>query len=75
MGFPLSINCEGWVGATRIALSYSGYWLFPSCGTSVSFSGGHCITVSQVQQEDCGKGHTTVIRLYGLDYNNQANIV
>ena len=28
--------------------------------------------VSLVQQEDCGKEHTTVIRLYGLDYNNQA---
>ena len=28
--------------------------------------------VSPVQQEDCCKGHTTVIRLYGLVYNNQA---
>ena len=31
--------------------------LFPSCGTSVPVSGGHCITVSKVQQEDCDKGH------------------
>ena len=30
--------------------------------------GGHCITVSPVQQKDHGKGHTTVIRLYGLNY-------
>ena len=29
----------------------------PSCGTSVPASGGHCITVSEVQQEDCDKGH------------------
>ena len=29
--------------------------------------------VSPVQQEDCGKGHTTVIRLYSLDYNKLIN--
>ena len=30
---------------------------------------------SLVQQEDCGKGHTTDIRLYGLNYNNFKPIV
>ena len=30
----------------RIAFSFSDCWLFPSCGTSVPFSGGHRITVS-----------------------------
>ena len=34
-------------------------------------SGGHCITVSRVQQGDCDTGLSPlhVIRLYGLNYN------
>ena len=75
--FSLPINCRRMDRSLpkRFAFLYSGYWFFPSCGTSVPSRGGHCITVSLVQQEDCGKGYTTVISLYGLYYNNLRQIL